>query len=154
MTSLFNIVSILDLMNDQELLLVIYTLSDHLLKDLQNFAAKGGHSLLWLKATAFLSYKGAYPWPEPGQMISKISGGSLIIIQEVGNKLEYTACLNHLLHNHLLYAFNCWNVNWGIQAFSVLCHIFDIITIISSWIIQCIQWWPLELEAFYNEMFS
>ena len=57
------------------------------------------------------------------------------------------------LHNHLLYAFNCWNVNWGIQAFSVLCHIFDIITIISSWIIQCMQWWPLELEAFYNEMF-
>ena len=39
-------------------------LSDHLLKDVRNFAAEGGHSLLWPEATTLLNHRGAYPRPE------------------------------------------------------------------------------------------
>ena len=38
--------------------------SDHLPKHVRNFAAGGCHSSLWPDATAFLSHKGAYSWPE------------------------------------------------------------------------------------------
>ena len=34
--------------------------SDHLPKDIRNFAAGGGHSLLWPEATTFLSHRRAY----------------------------------------------------------------------------------------------
>ena len=39
-------------------------LADYPLKDVRNFAAGGGHSLLWPEATTFLSYRGAYSRPE------------------------------------------------------------------------------------------
>ena len=39
-------------------------LSDHLPKDVRNFAAEGGHSLLWPEATTFLNHRVAYPRPE------------------------------------------------------------------------------------------
>ena len=38
--------------------------TDYPLKDVRNFAAGGGHSLLWPEATTFLSYRGAYSRPE------------------------------------------------------------------------------------------
>ena len=41
-----------------------YKLADYPLKDVRNFAAGGGHSLLWPEATTFLSHKGAYSRPE------------------------------------------------------------------------------------------
>ena len=37
---------------------------DYPLKDVRNFAAGGGHSLLWPEATTFLSHRGAYSRPE------------------------------------------------------------------------------------------
>ena len=39
-------------------------LADYPLKDVRNFAAGGGHSLLWPEATTFLSLRGAYSRPE------------------------------------------------------------------------------------------
>ena len=39
-------------------------LSDHLPKDVRNFAAEGGHSLLWPEGTIFLNQRVAYPRPE------------------------------------------------------------------------------------------
>ena len=39
-------------------------LSDNLPKEVRNFAAKGGHSLLWPEVTTFLNSRGAYPRPE------------------------------------------------------------------------------------------
>ena len=39
-------------------------LADYPLKDVRNFAAGGGHSLLWPEATTFLSHRGAYSRPE------------------------------------------------------------------------------------------
>ena len=41
-----------------------HRLSDHLSKDVRNFAAEGGHSLLWPEATTFMNHRGAYPQPE------------------------------------------------------------------------------------------
>ena len=38
--------------------------TDYPLKDVRNFAAGGGHSLLWPEATTFLSHRGAYSRPE------------------------------------------------------------------------------------------
>ena len=38
--------------------------SDYPLKDVRNFAAEGGHSLLWPEATTYLNNRGAYPRPE------------------------------------------------------------------------------------------
>ena len=42
----------------------MYTLSDHFLKHVRNFAAGGGHSLLWPEATTILSHREAYSRPE------------------------------------------------------------------------------------------
>ena len=39
-------------------------LADYPLKDVRNFAAGGGHSLLWPEATTFLSHRGVYLRPE------------------------------------------------------------------------------------------
>ena len=44
--------------------MVLHEFSDYPLKDVRNFAAGGGHSLLWLKATTFLIHRGAYLRPE------------------------------------------------------------------------------------------
>ena len=44
--------------------MVILHFSDYPLKGVWNFAAEGGHSLLWPEATTFLSYRGAYSRPE------------------------------------------------------------------------------------------
>ena len=40
------------------------TLTDYPLKDVRNFAAKGGHSLLWPGATTFQSHMGAHSRPK------------------------------------------------------------------------------------------
>ena len=40
------------------------SLTDYPLKDVRNFAARGGHSLLWPEATTFLSHRRAYSRPE------------------------------------------------------------------------------------------
>ena len=40
----------------------VHHLSDHLPKDVRNFAAEGGHSLLWPEATTFLNHRGAYDY--------------------------------------------------------------------------------------------
>ena len=39
-------------------------LTDHLIEDIRNFAAGGGHSSLWPEATIFLNHRGAYSRPE------------------------------------------------------------------------------------------
>ena len=41
-----------------------YSFSDYPLKDVRNFAAGGGQSLLWPEATTFLIHRGAYLRPE------------------------------------------------------------------------------------------
>ena len=44
--------------------LFVYRFSDYPLKDVRNFAAGGGHNLLWPEATTFLSHRRAYLRPE------------------------------------------------------------------------------------------
>ena len=41
-----------------------YVLKGIVTKHVRNFAAEGGHSLLWPEATTFLSLRGAYSRPE------------------------------------------------------------------------------------------
>ena len=49
--------------------MVLHEFSDYPLKDVRNFAAGGGHSLLWPEATIFLSHREPIRGRRPPQLL-------------------------------------------------------------------------------------
>ena len=89
--------------------------SHHLPKHVRNFAAEGGHSLLWPEATTFLSHRGAYSRPEAdivacGQrpqgfmcQKSRLNPGHLVTLGIDGIEVDLSArrTFGAITNNHL-----------------------------------------------------